>query len=209
MTIIINRSCDVFWALACWLEKRLLGFPSLGSWVQRCLLDHDGDGGRDKEEEFVHHLHSITVFPGQHLPSPLPAHAHAALLATLARHQVGIVIVVLVTIACVAFIMSIITIIMIIRQPWRPVMCNNMLHLPSPSLLTSSKQLDFLISLPMGEWLCNIRLIRWLSWSLPNQNFSQLIISKTVSSTSAPRQPVRGGQAKASTKTTDKDPRPG
>ena len=102
----------------------------------------------------------ITVFPGQHLHPPLPAHAHAALLDTLARHQVGIVIVVLVIIACVAFIMSIITIIMIIRQPWRPVMCNNMLHLPSPSLLTSSKQLDFLISLLMGEWLCNIRLIR-------------------------------------------------
>ena len=98
--------------------------------------------------------------PGQHLHPPLPAHTHAALLATLARHQVGIVIVVLVIIACVAFIMSIITIIMIIRQPWRPVMCNNMLHLPSPSLLTSSKQLDFLISLLMGEWLCNIRLIR-------------------------------------------------
>ena len=150
MTIIINRSCDVFWALACWLEKRLLGFPSSASWVQRCLLDHDGDGGRDKEEEFVHHLHSITVFPGQHLHPPLPAHTHAALLDTLARHQVGIVIVVLVIIACVAFIMSIITIIMIIRQPWRPVMCNNMLHLPSPSLLTSSKQLDFLISLLMG-----------------------------------------------------------
>ena len=107
------------------------------------------------------HLHSITVFPGQHLHPPLPAHAHAALLDTLACHQVGIVvIVVLVIIACVAFIMSIITIIMIIRQPWRPVMCNNMLHLPSPSLLTSSKQLDFLISLLMGEWLCNIRLIR-------------------------------------------------
>ena len=88
--------------------------------------------------------------PGQHLHSPLPAHTHAALLDTLARHQVGILIVVLVIIACVAFIMSIITIIMIIRQPWRPVMCNNMLHLPSPSLLTSSKQLDFLISLLMG-----------------------------------------------------------